>query len=183
MTHRLGPPDPIPDRVHGSLYTDPAVFQAELEHIWYRTWVYVGHVSEVPEPNDYVRKSIGPQPVIMTRDRDGEIHLLLNRCTAPGQPGLRPPEREHAPRSAARTTAGRSPTPAPCSATRSAAATAGGSARPTSGLATVPRVEQIHGFVFGSFAPDGPTAAPSTSGRRPTPSTASCACRRPARSR
>ena len=37
-----------PDRVHGSLYTDPAVFQAELEHIWYRTWVYVGHVSEVP---------------------------------------------------------------------------------------------------------------------------------------
>src|ERR1700741_2912329 len=70
-----------PDRVHGSLYTDPAVFDAELERIWYRTWVYVGHESEVPEPNDYVLKSIGPQPVIMARDRDGAIHLLLNRCT------------------------------------------------------------------------------------------------------
>ncbi len=48
------------DRVHGSLYTDEAIFAAELERIWYRTWVYVGHVSEVPEPNDYVLKSIGP---------------------------------------------------------------------------------------------------------------------------
>jgi len=26
----------------GFVYTDPAVFEAELERIWYRTWVYVG---------------------------------------------------------------------------------------------------------------------------------------------
>ncbi len=69
------------DRVHGSLYTDPEIFEQELERIWYRTWVYVGHVSEVREPNDYVLKSIGPQPVIMTRDRENQIHLLLNRCS------------------------------------------------------------------------------------------------------
>ena len=68
------------DHVHGSLYTDPAIFQAELEKIWFRTWVYVGHTSEVPQPNDYVMKSIGPEPIIMTRGRDGEIHLLHNRC-------------------------------------------------------------------------------------------------------
>ena len=37
-----------PDRVHGSLYTDADLFQAELEKIWYRTWVFVGHESEVP---------------------------------------------------------------------------------------------------------------------------------------
>src|SRR5690606_22058356 len=66
--------------VHGSLYTDPAIYQAELEKIWFRTWVYVGHESEIPKPNDYVMKSIGPEPVIMTRDRSGEIHLLHNRC-------------------------------------------------------------------------------------------------------
>jgi len=30
--------------------SDEAIFQAELEKIWYRTWVYVGHVSEVPKP-------------------------------------------------------------------------------------------------------------------------------------
>src|SRR5690242_10668264 len=61
-----------PDRVHGSLYTDPAIFALELERIWCRTWVYVGHASEVPEADDYVLKSIGPQPVIMTRDRHGD---------------------------------------------------------------------------------------------------------------
>ena len=69
-----------PDHVHGSLYTDPALFELELQRIWRRTWVYVGHVSEVPNPNDYVMKAIGPEPIIMTRDKQGQIHLLHNRC-------------------------------------------------------------------------------------------------------
>ena len=69
-----------PDHVHGSLYTDPAIYQLELDRIWRRGWVYVGHVSEVPNPNDYVMKSIGPEPILMTRDREGQVHLLHNRC-------------------------------------------------------------------------------------------------------
>src|SRR5881409_1112429 len=73
-----------PDRVHGSLYSDPAIFEAELQNIWYRTWVYVGHESEVPNANDYVVKSIGPQSVIMTRDEQGKVNLLLNRCSHRG---------------------------------------------------------------------------------------------------
>jgi phenylpropionate dioxygenase-like ring-hydroxylating dioxygenase large terminal subunit len=68
------------NQVHGSLYTDPAIYQEELKSIWFRTWVYVGHVSEVPNPNDFVMKSIGPEPVLMTRDKSGQIHLLHNRC-------------------------------------------------------------------------------------------------------
>lgn len=59
------------ERVHGSLYTDPGIFAEELRKIWYQTWVFVGHESEVPQPNDYVRKKLGLQDVIMTRDRDG----------------------------------------------------------------------------------------------------------------
>lgn len=73
-----------PERVHGSLYTDPAIFADELERIWYGGWVFVGHESEVRQPNDYVRKNIGPQDVIMTRGRDGEVHLLVNRCAHRG---------------------------------------------------------------------------------------------------
>jgi phenylpropionate dioxygenase-like ring-hydroxylating dioxygenase large terminal subunit len=68
------------DRVHGSLYTDPRVFADELARIWYRTWVFVGHESEIRQPGDYVRKTIGLQDVIMTRGSDGRVHLLLNRC-------------------------------------------------------------------------------------------------------
>jgi phenylpropionate dioxygenase-like ring-hydroxylating dioxygenase large terminal subunit len=73
-----------PDRVHGSLYTDPEIFAEELERIWYRTWVFVGHESEVAQPGDYVRTSIGMQDVIMTRGADGQVHLLLNRCAHRG---------------------------------------------------------------------------------------------------
>ena len=69
-----------PDHVHGSIYTDPDIFQLELDRIWRSGWVYVGHTSEVPQPNDYVMKSIGPEPILMTRDREGRIHLLHNRC-------------------------------------------------------------------------------------------------------
>lgn len=68
------------EHVHGSIYTDPGIFHDELRKIWQRTWVYVGHTSEVPKPHDFVMKSIGPDPVLMTRDKDGEVHLLHNRC-------------------------------------------------------------------------------------------------------
>jgi fatty-acyl-CoA synthase len=70
----------LPDRIHGSLYTEPRVFADELERIFYRSWVYIGHDSEVPNPGDYARKQLGLQPVVMTRDSDGQLHVLLNRC-------------------------------------------------------------------------------------------------------
>jgi fatty-acyl-CoA synthase len=73
-----------PARVHGSLYTDPRIFADELRQIWYRTWVFVGHESEIRQPGDYVRTSLGLQDVIMTRGSDGEVHLLLNRCAHRG---------------------------------------------------------------------------------------------------
>lgn len=69
-----------PEYVHGSLYTDEDIFRLELERIWYRTWVYVGHTSEIPNANDFVLKTIGLEEVVMTRDKDGAVHLLHNRC-------------------------------------------------------------------------------------------------------
>ena len=60
-------------RVHGSLYRDPAIFARELEAIWYKVWVYIGHESEIPEPGDFVRRAIGLQPVVMVRGDDGAV--------------------------------------------------------------------------------------------------------------
>jgi fatty-acyl-CoA synthase len=144
------------DRVHGSLYTDPEIFARELERIWYRTWVYVGHISEVPEPNDYVRKSIGPQDVIMSRDKSGQVHLLLNRCT----------HRANLVCDAAKgnSSAFRCPYHGWTFANDGRLlgypfnSGYGGTERKAElGLGRVPRVSVIHGFVFGSFAEDGPT--------------------------
>jgi phenylpropionate dioxygenase-like ring-hydroxylating dioxygenase large terminal subunit len=69
------------DRVHGSVYTDPAIFEEEMDKIFSRTWVYVGHASEIPHPGDFRCTDIGRQSVIMVRGDDGRVRLLMNRCS------------------------------------------------------------------------------------------------------
>src|SRR5262245_53558349 len=71
-------------RVHGSLYTDAQVFDDEIERIFHRGWVFVGHDSEVPKPGDWVRRTLGREPVIMVRAADGSVHVLANRCSHRG---------------------------------------------------------------------------------------------------
>jgi phenylpropionate dioxygenase-like ring-hydroxylating dioxygenase large terminal subunit len=66
--------------VHSDVYTSPKVFDLEMEKIYHRSWVYVGHESEIPEPGDYVLRWIGTQSVIMSRDDSGKMHLFMNRC-------------------------------------------------------------------------------------------------------
>ena len=61
------------DRIHGDVYLRPEMFQAELDKIYHQGWVYVGHVSKIPEPGDYRLARIGMQSVIMSRDEDGQI--------------------------------------------------------------------------------------------------------------
>ena len=69
-----------PDRVHRSVYTDPAVFELEMANIWEKTWVYCGHESQVPNVGDYWTLQIGRQPMVMVRDTDRSIRVLYNRC-------------------------------------------------------------------------------------------------------
>ncbi|MQA13049.1 MAG: Rieske 2Fe-2S domain-containing protein [Pseudonocardiaceae bacterium] len=146
-----------PERVHGSLYTDPGIFADELERIWYRSWVYVGHVSEIARPNDYVRKSIGPQDVIMTRDSDGRVHLLMNRCAHRGNLVC---EDQRGNSSSFRC-------PYHGWTYRNTGELLGypfnrgygGSGKLDLGLAPVPRVGTHQGFVFASLAPEGPSLA------------------------
>ncbi len=71
-------------RVHGSAYTDQAVFEAEMSRIFKKTWVYVGHESEIPQAGDYKTSYIGLQPVIVSRAKDAGIHVLVNRCVHRG---------------------------------------------------------------------------------------------------
>jgi phenylpropionate dioxygenase-like ring-hydroxylating dioxygenase large terminal subunit len=68
------------DRVHRTVYTDPGLFQQEMARVFERTWVFVGHESEVPHPGDYRTTTIGRQPVILSRHSDGQVYVLLNRC-------------------------------------------------------------------------------------------------------
>lgn len=68
------------DRVHGRLYRDKAVFEHEIERIWNRVWVYLGHESELPDTGSYLRRSIARQPLLLVRAADGKVRVFFNRC-------------------------------------------------------------------------------------------------------
>jgi len=84
-----GTPDAIndliePGRVHRDVYTDPELFELEIERIFGRAWVFVGHDSQIPNPGDYITTEIGRQPVILIRHKDASARVLLNRCSHRG---------------------------------------------------------------------------------------------------
>ncbi len=146
------------DCVHKKVYTDPEVFDLEMERIWNRSWIYVGHDSQVKKPGDYFATSIGRQPVVMTRHKDGKVYVLFNRCAHKGaqvvgdscgnMPRLRCSYHGyvfdtdgtllHIPREEGYSGAGF------------------GKGKPESNMQQVPRVDSYHGLVFASLASDGP---------------------------
>ncbi len=73
-----------PGRVHRRIYTDPAIFERELERIFGVAWIYVGHESQVKQPGDYFATRIGRRPVVLVRDIDGQIRVIHNQCAHRG---------------------------------------------------------------------------------------------------
>jgi phenylpropionate dioxygenase-like ring-hydroxylating dioxygenase large terminal subunit len=67
-------------RVHRRVYLEPEIFDLEMERIFERSWIYIGHDSEVAHPGDYKAVRFGTQPAILTRDEDGQLHVVMNRC-------------------------------------------------------------------------------------------------------
>jgi nitrite reductase/ring-hydroxylating ferredoxin subunit len=63
---------------------DPEVHRLELQRVFARSWVALGHVSELPNVGDFVLRSIGEDAVIVTRAADGSINALLNVCAHRG---------------------------------------------------------------------------------------------------
>jgi Rieske 2Fe-2S family protein len=61
-------------------YLDPAHYARELEAIWYRDWVCVGRLEQIPEPGDYFLAEIGSQQIIVTRDADRVPRAWHNTC-------------------------------------------------------------------------------------------------------
>ena len=80
-----------PDRVHRSCYTDAAIFDREMDRIFHKAWIYVGHASQVPNPGDFWTTWIGRQRIIMVRGANGAVNVLYNRC--PHRGSLLCPER------------------------------------------------------------------------------------------
>ena len=71
-------------RCRRDIFTDPDLFELEMTHIFEAGWVYLAHESQLPEPNDYYTTHIGRQPVIVTRDKAGDLHAVINACAHKG---------------------------------------------------------------------------------------------------
>lgn len=78
-------PESTVSRVPYWLYSDQSIYRRELERIFYgRHWCYVGLEAELPNPKSFKTTSIGERNVIVTRDRNGEIHVVENHCAHRG---------------------------------------------------------------------------------------------------
>jgi p-cumate 2,3-dioxygenase alpha subunit len=71
-------------RVSRSVYTDAALFEAEMDAIFAKCWLFVGHDSELPKPGDFLTRRIARRPVIYLRDRVGQVRCFLNVCAHRG---------------------------------------------------------------------------------------------------
>jgi phenylpropionate dioxygenase-like ring-hydroxylating dioxygenase large terminal subunit len=61
-------------------YTDPAIFELDMQRIYGRHWQYVGHVSRIPARGDYFLYTLGRESIIIIRGDKGEVHALFNVC-------------------------------------------------------------------------------------------------------
>jgi phenylpropionate dioxygenase-like ring-hydroxylating dioxygenase large terminal subunit len=61
-------------------YTDPAIFERDMERMLLRHWFCAGHVSSIPRAGDYLVVDLGPESVIIIRNSAGEVRALLNVC-------------------------------------------------------------------------------------------------------
>ena len=144
-----------PDRVHRSVYTDPAIFELEMDRIFGRAWLLLGHESQVAAAGDYFTTRMGREPVLVVRKGPQEIAVLINRCAHRGSmvcaEARGNTERFVCPYHGWSYDRGGALVAAPFG---------GGYSRQTlaeARLRAVPRVETYRGFVFASLAETGPT--------------------------
>jgi phenylpropionate dioxygenase-like ring-hydroxylating dioxygenase large terminal subunit len=74
----------LPARVHRRLYSDPSIFDLELERIFGRAWIYVGHESQIKNQGDYFCTQLARKPIVVVRGPERKIYAIHNQCAHRG---------------------------------------------------------------------------------------------------
>jgi phenylpropionate dioxygenase-like ring-hydroxylating dioxygenase large terminal subunit len=61
-------------------YTDPAIYELEMQRVFARQWLFLGHVSQVPEVGDYFVEEVCGESIIVVRSATDSIQGFLNHC-------------------------------------------------------------------------------------------------------
>src|SRR4051812_30114049 len=76
--------DKLVDREHGLIsrliMSDEEIYRLELERIFNRCWLFLAHESQVEKPGMFVTTWMGDEPVIVTRDAQGQVRAMINSC-------------------------------------------------------------------------------------------------------
>ena len=72
------------DWMAAKAYTDPDIFKLEMEQIFRRAWIFIGHDSQVPNAGDFIRTRMGVDEILLVRQLDGSLRVLANNCTHRG---------------------------------------------------------------------------------------------------
>lgn len=75
---------PKAGHVPGYVYSSPEVFQQEIDTYFMKDWLVVGRVEELPKPGDYMTMRITGEPIVIARDRDGNLNAYYNMCVHRG---------------------------------------------------------------------------------------------------
>jgi phenylpropionate dioxygenase-like ring-hydroxylating dioxygenase large terminal subunit len=70
--------------IHSSVYVDSNVFALEMERLFERRWLLLGHESQLPRVGCYITGRLGRAPVVCVRGQDGLLRSFVNRCTHRG---------------------------------------------------------------------------------------------------
>ncbi len=66
------------------IFVNEQILEQELHSIFHRAWLFVGHEDLIPNNGDFFSSRMGKDPVILVRDMQGGINVLLNSCTHRG---------------------------------------------------------------------------------------------------
>jgi phenylpropionate dioxygenase-like ring-hydroxylating dioxygenase large terminal subunit len=72
--------DPVNGTMSREIFVSESAHRDELEHLFSRAWLFVGHESLIPKPGDFFQSRMGEESVLLCRDRAGKIHVFLNTC-------------------------------------------------------------------------------------------------------
>ncbi|MGE3866632.1 MAG: Rieske 2Fe-2S domain-containing protein, partial [Hyphomonadaceae bacterium] len=67
-------------RIHRSAFVDRDILEREKREIFDKSWLFAGHVSEFPNPGDFVTRSVAGRPLILCTGDDGQVRAMLNTC-------------------------------------------------------------------------------------------------------